>query len=297
MSEKAKKVLNVIVNIVIVILIVIIFLLAINIIASKSKGYTNLFGRAYLVVESNSMKSDREDSFEEGDLIVVDVLSSEEISDMLDELSKTEPGEDGYDVVISYYFYKDGVRQINTHRIYVQPYKMDGEWRCTTKGDNNDDVDNYVVSESSIIGVYKSNWGKIGKVIGWFSSSTGFFVCVVLPSFLIVVYFAVNLIVVVRNTKREKALESGDISAMTEEERSAYLEKEKADYLAQEREKMKAELLAELKAETSGKDNSDKETAGNETADKDNAGSVNETSAKTDSENNAVTPDKDNSEK
>ena len=62
------------------------------------------------------------------------------------------------------------------------------------------------------------------------SSSAGFFVCIVLPSLLVVAYFAVNLILVIRKEKKAQTIEA----------EQSQLE---------ERERIRQELLAEMQAQ------------------------------------------------
>ena len=236
MSEKAKKVLNVIVNIVVGIIIVIVLLLAINIISSKSKGYTSLFGKAFLVVQTDSMNGDYEDSFAAGDLIIIDVLSDEEKQNL-------QVGD-----IVTFYtnIVNESTIDLNSHRIQ-EVREVGGTVTYITKGDANEVSES--VAASAIIGKVIGNMGQIGKVIDWMSSSTGYFVCIVIPSFLVVAYFAVNLVVVIRDNKREKVLASGDLAEMTPEEREAYKEKMKADMKADMEAEMEAELRAKLLAE------------------------------------------------
>ena len=62
------------------------------------------------------------------------------------------------------------------------------------------------------------------------NSSAGFFVCIVLPSLIVVAYFAVNLILVIRKEKK----------VQTAEAEQAQLE---------ERERLRQELLAEMQGQ------------------------------------------------
>jgi hypothetical protein len=85
------------------------------------------------------------------------------------------------------------------------------------------------VSVSKVVGQYTGKAGGIGHVMLFMNSSAGFFVCVVLPSLLVVVYFAVNLVLVILKEKKAQAVAAG---AAKEDEK----------------EKLRAELLAELAA-------------------------------------------------
>jgi len=78
-----------------------------------------------------------------------------------------------------------------------------------------------------MIGIYKGKIPVIGGVVNFFHSQVGFFVMVVLPSFLIVAYFLYNLIVTLRQTAKEG----------------------KQAEIVDEKERMRQELLKELMAE------------------------------------------------
>ena len=251
MTKRTKKALNITVDVIVGIIVVIIILLCINVIAQKDKGYTKIFGKAYFVVQSDSMKGDKSDSFEKGDLISVTILSYEEKLTL-------EVGD-----IISFYdsSISGSSTTLNTHRIDSVTVNSEGIF-YTTKGDNNDAVDYYTRTPDDIVGVFHKNLGKIGVVINWFSTSTGYFICVIIPSFLIVAYCAFNLYRVIRDNRRAKAVENGLVTEdMTEDEIAAAK--------ARERELLKAELKAELEAENAAKsaggdDSVNREDSGND---------------------------------
>ncbi|MCD7728971.1 MAG: signal peptidase I [Clostridia bacterium] len=237
MTKKAEKAVNITVDVIVGIIIVFVLFLCVNVITQKDKGYTNIFGKAYFVVQTDSMKGDGEDNFESGDLIVVNILSDEEKLNL-----QTGDIITFYDSAIT-----GEANSLNSHRITAVYNAGTTSVTYTTKGDNNEIADTYAVQASSIVGTFSKNLGKIGKVVSWFSTSTGYFVCVIIPSFLIVAYCAFNLYRVIRDNKRQKAVENGVITEdMTEEEIAAAK--------AKERELLKAELMAELEAEKAAKD-------------------------------------------
>ena len=194
-----KKVINIVVNVIVAIILVFVFILTLNIILSGDKGYTSIFGTAYVSVESNSMKGDKADNFQKGDLLKIKILDEEEKKNL-------QPGD-----VITFcdnsivYFHL----VLNSHRIIKVEKQSDGSVRYETKGDNNLDADKMLIPDVTIVGIYEGKIGGLGNVVSWFHSSTGFFVCIVLPAFLIVAYFAFNLVMVLRErnksaTKRKK---------------------------------------------------------------------------------------------
>lgn len=236
MTKKAKKAINITVDVIIAIIVVFILFLCINVIAQKDKGYTKIFGKAYFVVQTDSMKGSGSDNFESGDMISVTILSYEEKLNL----------EEG--TIITFYDSSiDGTATaLNSHRITVVQNAGTDNVTYTTKGDNNEITDTYAVKASSIVGVFHKNLGKIGVVFNWFNTSTGYFICVIIPSFLIVAYCAFNLYRVIRDNRRAKAVGNGLVTEdMTEDEIAAAK--------ARERELLKAELKAELEAENAAK--------------------------------------------
>jgi signal peptidase I len=236
MSEKTKKIINIVVDVVVAVVLVFVLILAISAITSKAKGYdgyTEIFGKAYVAVASDSMEGENEDSFSKGDLIVVKLLSD-------DEKKHLEVGQ-----VITFrtnQITNDDTYVLNSHRIIEATASGDGcVYSYTTQGDNNASSDRSPVNYSDIVGVYSGKASSIGYMFLFMKSSTGFFVCVVLPSLLVVVYFAVNLILVLHSEKKLQ-------TAAANEARKQELEGAKKQALDDERERMRAEILAELQS-------------------------------------------------
>ena len=208
-----KKVINIVVNVIVAIILVFVFILTLNIILSGDKGYTSIFGTAYVSVESNSMKGDKADNFQKGDLLKIKILDEEEKKNL-------QPGD-----VITFWdnTIVDNQLVLNSHRIIKVEKQSDGSVRYETKGDNNLDADKMLIPDVTIVGIYEGKIGGLGNVVSWFHSSTGFFVCIVLPAFLIVAFFAFTLVMVLRERKK--------VSDETKKER------------------LRQELLEELRAE------------------------------------------------
>ena len=235
MSDKTKKIVNLVANVIVIAILVVIAFITLNIILSQGKDYTSIFGKAYVAVQSDSMEGTHTDSFKKGDLIKIKILKDEEKKNL-------QVGD-----VITFEFQKRDDRTgeiekvLNTHRIIaIGQNAFTGDLQYTTQGDKaadlgiGDQIES--VDPANIVGKYTgkklSGWGKAAD---FFHSSAGFFVCVVIPSLLIVAYFAVNLVLTIRAAKAEAALAEG----------------EQED----EKEKMRRELLAELRAQ--GKINDD----------------------------------------
>lgn len=220
-GSKSEK----IINIIVAIILVIVFILTLNILLSAKKGYVELFGSASIAVETDSMKGDKANSFNAGDIIKIKILKTEA------EQKALKVGD-----IITYYDYdiQQGKRVLNSHRIIeVINNTSAGTVSYRTKGDNNIAADFTAVMFSDVIGVYTSKIPNLGKVTLFFRSSTGFLVCVVVPSILIVFYCA---FLVYKNIKEKNKKEV------------------EATLTAEEREKIKAELLKELQAEQDKQD-------------------------------------------
>jgi len=212
MEKKTKKVLNIVVNTVVYVIFAIVLFLTIMIIASGGKGYTSFFGTAFVAVQSDSMDGDKEDSFAKGALLTVDILDEEEKAEL-----KVGDIVTFYDSDII-----QGKRVLNSHRI-VEITEAFGSTVYVTRGDKAGATNDAPKKAEDIVGLVTGHADGIGNVSLWLNSSTGFLVCVVIPSFLILAYCVYNLIRTVR-------VKNGE----TEEEK---------------KERLKQELLEELRAE------------------------------------------------
>lgn len=221
LSPKAKRIINIVVDVVVAVILAFALILAISTITSKKKGYdqyTEIFGSAYLAVESDSMVP----TFEKGDLIKIKTVKGNDAANL-----------DEGDIITfkTTRITADGKTVLNTHRI-VKVVKENGTVKYRTQGDNketNPNPDSELVTLDKIVGIYKGKASGIGKVFLFMQTSAGFFVCVVLPTLLIVAYCAVNLVLVIRKEKKKQ----------TEEAVVAKLD---------ERERIRQELLAEMQA-------------------------------------------------
>lgn len=224
MKKKSERVVGTIGKVVIAILLAAVIFVTMSVIFSGNKGYVPFFGYAYVSVQSRSMEGEKPeeydekpDGFSKGDLIRIRLLGKEERRNLAE-------GD-----IITFYMAVNGTRILNTHRIVG--VGMVGEDRIvyTTKGDNplvGDAVE--AVYENDVIGVYNgAKFVGVGKAVDFLHSPNGFFFCVVLPSFLLVAYYAVNFVVVLRKGKSEINKEK-----LTEEER----------------EKIRKEVMTELSA-------------------------------------------------
>lgn len=241
-SPKAKKIINIVVDVFVGLVLVFAFFLAVCAISSKSKGYqdyTEVFGKAYLAVRSNSMEKQHdsgevlEDNFAKGDLITIKLVKG-------DEAKSLKKGQ-----IITFkdpVIYGDQDKYaLNSHRIIDIVENKDGKITYVTHGDNNPEGSNERVAVDDVIGIYQGKASGIGHMFLFMSTSTGFFVCIVLPTLIVVVFAAVNLVMVILKEKKVQ-------TAAAEDAKQA------------EREKLRAELLAEMgmPAETKAETKEDK---------------------------------------
>lgn len=222
-KQKTQKILNIVVNVVVAVILVLALIVTINNISSKKKGYTSMFGTAYMEVGSPSMDPNGDwakdhpldeelavgpAGFAIGDIVSIKILKTDE------EKASLKVGD-----IVTFFIYADinGTTEqvLNSHRIVE--VKVDSETGVATywtKGDNNASRDAVPVTSSattngnySVIGVVKGEAGAFGKMLGFFNSQTGFLAFIVIPSFLVVAYFAFNLIREILKVKKAGAAE------------------------------------------------------------------------------------------
>jgi signal peptidase len=178
---KAKKILNVCLNVLVWVIVAISLFMTILVFSAQGSGdgVPAIFGKSLITVETKSM----EPTYKQGDLVFMDKLTDEEksnlkVGDIITYFAPIDINQDG----------KKG--DINTHRIV----EIDKDaLTVKTKGDNpetNTTEDNYTLHFSDIIGVCteKGRMGGVGAVIGFLRSSLGFFLCIVLPLILFFLY-------------------------------------------------------------------------------------------------------------
>lgn len=167
------------VMIVLTLILLPILVMNIILIAKGSSGSLvppDIGGVAPLNVTSGSMEGDREDSFPQGSLIFVDILSDEE------KLSLA------VDDVVTYYIeVQDGVEYV-THRIISVNYNSSGEpVSFITCGDaNKGSPDPDPVPVSNVVGQYQSCIPVVGYIVGWLQNPVviGFVVGVPVVAFI-----------------------------------------------------------------------------------------------------------------
>ncbi len=231
-KQKAGKIISYVINIISVIIMLFSVFIVISYLSSQDRGYPVYFGRAYAVVQSDSMAKDlsRKDNFKEGDIICFRVLSDSEKQ----ELSAGTAGVQDGDVVTFWDNNIAATKVLNTHRIYEVRVGADGKKEYSTMGDNNltydkDQQGNQIWRKADDIqGVFAGKASGIGNILMFIQSKTGFAVLIVVPCVLIMIYCATLVILnLVKYTKQKAILQH-------------------EDNVEELREQMKAELLKEL---------------------------------------------------
>ncbi len=211
MKAKTKKIFKIVLNVVVCVLFGLVLLLTVLIVSSGGKGYTSLFGTAFVTVESDSMDGDRKDSFKEGALLKIEILSYEEKLELVE-------GD-----IISFYDNVSGHRFVNSHRI-VEVWGEGNGTVFITQGDKADaPVDETPRRIEEVIGRVSGHTNGIGKVFQFIRTTTGFVVCIILPCLVLLGYCIYDVVRIV-------------------------LEQKKAEK-SKDKERLKEELLEELRAE------------------------------------------------
>ncbi len=186
--QKVKKAASIAISVVMWVIILVAALFAFTTLATKDDGsVANLAGFTPLTVQSESMSP----TFGEGDLIVIQQCDPE----------KLQVGD-----IVTFHTIIDNEYTLNTHRI-ASIDDVNGLHSYTTKGDNNDIVDQHVIADGDIVGKYAFTIPYMGKVMDFLSSSVGFLVVIVLPMLLFFIYQVYHLVIVGMNLKRAMAEE------------------------------------------------------------------------------------------
>lgn len=227
-KPKGRKIFHIIIDVLVILVLIVSATVLVSTLTSRAAGgIPNLFGKAPIGVKTNSMHGDNPDSFDEGDLIFCDVVSS--------------PKEDDFKVGDVVTFIQDlsgqGEKSQVTHRIY----KVNEDGTFQTKGDNNDTYDqdphNSITFPDlhyyDILATYHgTRIPKVGYAVNFIQTPVGFFWCVLFPMILFFLYQAIRVIMNAMAYSREKGVEQAKLavegSGLTEEQK----EKAIAEYLA-----------------------------------------------------------------
>lgn len=218
-SNKTKKTIDIVVNVILWIFVA--FAVAVTVFAfatsSNAKNVPVIGGKCYLSVMSDSMKSDKAESFKKGDLIIGEYIYNK--ADAIDSLKVGD--------IITFEIDLNGDGEISkgeydTHRITAIDRDDNGmPLAFYTKGDNPE----FANQDPSFLGdrvrrvnvIAKYNGSKVGGVGGFLSfigSKLGFGLCIILP---LVIFFGYEVYVFVKTVLSVKNEGKKVITAADEE--------------------------------------------------------------------------------
>lgn len=228
MKKTLNKILHIVVDVLIVFILIVSVLILTMVLTSRgSSGVPTVFGKAPISVLTDSMKGDKDDNFNAGDLIICDVVEYPVDAEYkVGDIVTFEQDVNG-----------DGIKDYVTHRIY----KDLGDKQYQTKGDNNDTFDqdesNAVVfppiSASKVLAVYHGQKiSGLGGVMNYLQTPEGFFLVILLPMIIFFIYQAVRVVINAMAYSKEKgfakAQEAIANADLTEEQKQKAI----AEYLA-----------------------------------------------------------------
>lgn len=220
-----KRTGTIVISVVLWIIILIAALYAFTTIATRdNQNVSSIGGYTPMVVKSDSMAP----TFEKGDLIFIKKCDT----------TKLEVGD-----VICFHTIIDNEYALNTHRI--KEIAAQGDVRSyTTMGDNNKGIaDQHIISDGDIVGKYVGHLSKMGNVMNFLSSSSGFLI--VIPMLLFFIYQVYNLIMISVRLKKAIAVETAkEVENAKNSAQDAGKEAEAAKAALDEAKKMREEAEA-----------------------------------------------------
>ncbi len=222
-----KRTGTIVISVVLWIIILIAALYAFTTIATRdNQNVSSIGGYTPMVVKSDSMAP----TFEKGDLIFIKKCDT----------TKLEVGD-----IICFHTIIDNEYALNTHRI--KEIAAQGDARSyTTMGDNNQGIaDQHIISDGDIVGKYVGHLSKMGNVMDFLSSSSGFLIVIVIPMLLFFIYQVYNLIMISVRLKKAIAVETAkEIENAKNSVQDAGKEAEAAKAALNEAKKMREEAEA-----------------------------------------------------
>ena len=213
--KKAKKIVDVVINVLICLIFVISIFVIIANNSIKETGVPNLFGYTMASVQSDSMTG----TFEKGDIV---------IGKLADEATVIENGD-----IVSFWDAKDGIKFINTHRV-TEVYEYGDAKFYDTKGDKEGlGVDPYTKSQEDIVAVYQGKIPALGGFVDFIKKPIGFILIIVLPFLAVIAWEVYRLIALfIEHKKQQLLVEAESNKQITDADKDAiiqeYLKKQQA---------------------------------------------------------------------
>lgn len=228
MKSPFVKVLNIIVDVLVVCVLIISLLVLTMVLTAQGEGEVpSVFGKAPISVLTNSMHGDAPDDFDQGDLLICEVVDK----------SADNKFEKGDIITFKQDINSDDVPDYVTHRIY----KVNKDGTFQTKGDNNPSYDQNPnattvfpnISKTDILAKYTgTKIAGFGGVVQYLQTPLGFFLCILLPMILFFLYQAVRVVLNVIAYNKEKALISAKEAIASADLTEEQKQKAIAEYLA-----------------------------------------------------------------
>lgn len=241
-ENKVWKIAKTVLNVIFYLFITFLILFSISNFGVKDNlDIPGIFGSGFLTVESDSMAGEEKDSFTKNDLIFVKLapkINTEFVKNI----------KVGDIITFEYATPSSGI-VLNTHRVVEIRENANGTRTFITQGDyvamndaykyvpgseENDPSKYEVVEQAFVVAKYTGKLSGAGKTMKYVRSSTGFLVCVVIPTAIFLIFELVILVINITKFKQSK------LNEKTKEDREKELEEAKA--------KIRAELLAEMEA-------------------------------------------------
>lgn len=170
LQSDRKKTLDIIVNVVLVLVFAASIFLSFTAFILKSVGgVPSFFGIRSFAIQTDSMAP----MLSRGDLVIDRVVK--------------DPAALKIGDVITFWTIINGERVLNTHRI-SRVTDNQTYYYFTTKGDNNTIEDSIGVHQKEIVGLYLTHVPKVGSVIDYLKTGTGFLLVIVIPVLLFFIY-------------------------------------------------------------------------------------------------------------
>lgn len=203
LSDKQKKIINGVVIAIELVIVIVAIAFSISILLSTGYETTTDFGSApvrLMPVLTGSMEGDQPDSFKEGDLIIVNKADEESVAEL-------QVGD-----IITYVGNVGGMRGFITHRIV--DIQGEGSSRVFyTRGDAEaESVEPTAVAAGDVEGIYSSKIAGLGSALEWLQEPTHFFLVVMLPLIVLLVYNAYLVIRMVVEAKMRKQQQQNELA-------------------------------------------------------------------------------------
>lgn len=199
LSPKQEKILNwVLVAVQVVIVLACVAISVFVIMGANAQKEQDQLGDGMnmMVVLSDSMTGDNKDSFNPGDMIFVKKFKSQE--DYKNIVAEEKTG-----TIVTYYGYLQGLGGSGfiSHRVVDTKLDENGVTVYAVQGDKEGAPIEWFYA-SSFQGMYVGKLPKVGYAINWLQDSTHFFVVIVIPLALLLIY---NVYLIIRMAMEAKA--------------------------------------------------------------------------------------------